>query len=31
MFSEYAAWVRNRVTEARDWQQMRGWFIPGFN
>jgi len=31
IFSEYAAWVRNRVTEARDWQQMRGWFIPGFN
>jgi hypothetical protein len=31
LFSEYAAWVRNRVTEARDWQQMRGWFIPGFN
>ena len=31
MFSEYAAWVRNRVSEARDWQQMRGWFIPGFN
>lgn len=31
LFSEYAGWVRNRVTEARDWQQMRGWFIPGFN
>jgi hypothetical protein len=31
LFSEYAAWVRNRVTESRDWQQMRGWFIPGFN
>lgn len=31
LFSEYAAWVRNRVTEGRDWQQMRGWFIPGFN
>ena len=31
LFSEYAAWVRNRVSEARDWQQMRGWFIPGFN
>ncbi|MEO5897070.1 MAG: M14 family metallopeptidase [Vicinamibacterales bacterium] len=31
LFSEYGGWVRNRVTEARDWQQMRGWFIPGFN
>ena len=31
LFSEYAGWVRNRVTEARDWQQMRGWFIPSFN
>jgi len=28
MFSEYAAWVRNRVTEARDWAQTRGWFMP---
>src|SRR5947207_14585973 len=24
MFSEYAAWVRNRVTEARVWHQSRG-------
>lgn len=30
-FSEYAAWVRNRVTEARDWWGMRGWFMPGFS
>jgi hypothetical protein len=30
-FSEYGGWVRNRVTEARDWQTMRGWFTPGFN
>lgn len=31
MFSEYAAWVRNRVTEGRDWWGMRGWFTPGFS
>lgn len=30
LFSEYAGWVRNRATEARDWWGMRGWFIPGF-
>ena len=30
LFSEYAGWVRNRVTEARDWWPMRGWFMPGF-
>lgn len=30
-FSEYAAWVRTRVTEARDWWGMRGWFMPGFS
>ena len=30
LFSEYAGWVRNRVTEARDWWGMRGWFTPGF-
>lgn len=30
LFSEYAGWVRNRVTESRDWWGMRGWFIPGF-
>lgn len=31
MFSEYAGWVRNRVTESRDWWGMRGWFTPGFS
>jgi len=31
LFSEYAAWVLNRVTESRDWWAMRGWFVPGFN
>jgi hypothetical protein len=31
IFSEYAAWVRNRVTESRDWWGMRGWFVPGFS
>lgn len=30
-FSEYAAWVRNRVTESRDWWGMRGWFMPSFS
>jgi hypothetical protein len=30
VFSEYAGWVRNRVTESRDWWGMRGWFTPGF-
>ena len=30
LFSEYGGWVRNRITEARDWQTMRGWFTPGF-
>lgn len=30
LFSEYAGWVRNRVTESRDWWGMRGWFTPGF-
>lgn len=30
LFSEYAGWVRNRVTEGRDWWGMRGWFTPGF-
>jgi hypothetical protein len=30
LFSEYAGWVRNRVTESRDWWTMRGWFMPGF-
>ncbi len=31
VFSEYAAWVRTRATEARDWWGMRGWFMPGFS
>jgi hypothetical protein len=31
IFSEYAAWVRNRATESRGWWGMRGWFIPSFN
>ncbi|HXH06926.1 MAG TPA: M14 family metallopeptidase [Vicinamibacterales bacterium] len=31
LFSEYAGWVRNRVTESRDWWGMRGWFVPGFS
>jgi len=31
LFSEYAGWVRNRVTESRDWWTMRGWFTPGFS
>jgi len=31
LFSEYAGWVRNRVTQSRGWWGMRGWFIPGFS
>jgi hypothetical protein len=31
VFSEYAAWVRSRATESRDWWGMRGWFMPGFS
>jgi hypothetical protein len=31
LFSEYAGWVRNRVTESRGWWGMRGWFMPGFS
>ncbi len=31
LFSEYAGWVRNRVTRSRDWWGMRGWFMPGFS
>ncbi|MDP6371105.1 MAG: M14 family metallopeptidase [Vicinamibacterales bacterium] len=31
LFSEYAGWVRNRVTQSRDWWGMRGWFMPGFS
>jgi hypothetical protein len=31
LFSEYAAWVRTRATESRDWWGMRGWFMPRFS
>jgi len=31
IFSEYAAWVRTRATESRNWWGMRGWFMPGFS
>jgi hypothetical protein len=32
LFSEYAAWVRNRVTEPRAWMwPSRGWYMPGFS
>jgi hypothetical protein len=31
MFSEYVPWIRDRVSEARGWWGMRGWFVPGFN
>ena len=31
LFSEYAGWVRNRVTQSRGWWGMRGWFMPGFS
>ena len=30
-FSEYAAWVRTRAVEARDYWTMRGWWMPGFS
>jgi len=30
MFSEYAAWVRTRAVETRDYWSMRGWWMPGF-
>jgi hypothetical protein len=30
MFSEYAAWVRTRSVETRDYWSMRGWWMPGF-
>lgn len=30
LFSEYAAWVRNRSVETRDYWTMRGWWMPGF-
>ena len=31
MFSEYAAWVRTRAVETRDYWTMRGWWMPGFS
>ncbi len=31
LFSEYAAWVRNRVVETRDYWSMRGWWMPYFS
>jgi hypothetical protein len=30
IFSEYAAWVRTRAVETRDYWSMRGWWMPGF-
>ncbi len=30
LFSEYAAWVRTRSVETRDYWSMRGWWMPGF-
>ena len=30
IFSEYAAWVRTRAVETRDYWTMRGWWMPGF-
>jgi hypothetical protein len=30
LFSEYAAWVRTRAVESRDYWSMRGWWMPGF-
>jgi hypothetical protein len=30
LFSEYAAWVRTRAVETRDYWSMRGWWMPGF-
>jgi hypothetical protein len=30
LFSEYAAWIRNRIGESRDYWTMRGWWMPGF-
>jgi hypothetical protein len=30
IFSEYAAWVRTRSVETRDYWSMRGWWMPGF-
>jgi hypothetical protein len=30
LFSEYAAWVRTRAVETREYWTMRGWWMPGF-
>jgi hypothetical protein len=30
IFSEYAAWVRTRAVDTRDYWTMRGWWMPGF-
>lgn len=30
-FSEYAAWVRTRAVETRDYWTMRGWWLPGYS
>jgi hypothetical protein len=30
MFAGYAAWVRTRTPEARDWWDPRGWFMPSY-
>ncbi len=30
-FSEYAAWVRTRAVETRDYWTARGWWMPGFS
>jgi Zinc carboxypeptidase len=30
LFSEYAAWIRTRIGESRDYWTMRGWWMPGF-
>jgi zinc carboxypeptidase len=30
LFSEYAAWVRTRAVDTRDYWTMRGWWMPGF-
>ncbi len=30
LFSEYAAWVRTRAVETREYWAMRGWWMPGF-
>jgi len=30
LFAGYAAWVRTRTAQARDWWAPRGWFVPRF-